>query len=187
MKVQLLRLAEAFNEGKGITRETAYQDYAVQNLTGRITELRALGFEFEKRRVSYFHPGLNHHIKVPVWKLRQTYKVGDRARVKVDQGVYISFQGRIGEVTDLDLGQGKVTLFIDNVGYRQLRWDGLDKVPVLAPGTPVKIMAGPLVVSEYHPGVDSYTLLSPDPKRTIVASAALVEVLRQDSAPCVSC
>jgi hypothetical protein len=187
MKVQLLRLAEAFNNGESLSRESAYRDYGVQNLTGRITELRALGFEFEKNRVPCFHPGLHRSIKVPTWKFKQTFKIGDRVRVKVDQGFYISFQGRIGEVTDLDLARGKVTLFIDNVGYRQLCWDGLDKVPVLAPGTPVKIMQCPLVVSEYHPGVDSYTLLSPDPKRTIVASAALVEVLRQDSATCVSC
>jgi hypothetical protein len=177
MKVQLLRLAEAFNEGKGITRESAYQDYAVQNLTGRITELRGLGFDFEKRRVPYFHPGLNRLIKVPVWKFRQTFKIGERARVKADHGFYISLQGKVGQVTDLNLAQGRVTLFIDNVGYRQLCWNDLEKVPVLAPGTPVGILPGPLVVSEYHSGVDSYTLLSPDPKHTIMASAALVRTL----------
>ena len=61
--------------------------------------------------------------------------------------------------------------------FRRMWLKDLKPVPVLAPGTRVTVDTSTLVVGRYVPEGDTYLLYSPDPDKTVAASAALVREL----------
>jgi hypothetical protein len=172
MKPQNLGLIEYLNqEDHFITREKALLGFGIQNLTAALADLRRLGYAFKKRQVGYCLP---QGRKATLWTLQECFQPGDLIQVTRDLSAYFSLKGRYGKVEEVRLEEAEVTVSLKDLGFRRLPWKGLKRIGHLLPGTPVNLAASPLVVGEYHPEVNSYTLLSPDPALTLVASAALV-------------
>lgn len=175
MKPQSLALAEYLNQGKTITRDSAWELFGIQNLTARLSELASQGFAIIKE--THKHCGLinGRDVSITHWKFRYTINMGDSVQITKDVGTMVTLNGRIGVVNEVHLRRAVAVLFIPGVGYRNLRFSMLRRVSCLATGTKVAIKALPLVIVDYHPAVNSYTLTSPNPDHTIIAHASLVE------------
>lgn len=175
MKPQSLALAEYLNQGKTITRDSAWELFGIQNLTARLSELASQGFAIIKETNK--HCGLinGRDVSISHWKFRDIFNTGDSVQVIKDIGTMVALNGRIGAVNEVNLNRALAVVFIPGVGYRNLSFSMLRRVSCLATGTKVAIKALPLVIVDYHPAVNSYTLASPDPEHTIVAHASLVE------------
>ena len=175
MKPQSLALAEYLNQGKTITRDGAWELFGIQNLTARLSELVSQGFAIIKE--THKRCGLinGRDVSITHWKFRDTISPGDCVQIIKDTSTFVALKNRLGTIGTIDLGRAQACVFIPNVGYRNLRFSALVKNPFLAVGTKVTIKDLPLVVGDYHIGVNSYTLVSPNPEHTIVAHASLVE------------
>lgn len=178
MKPQALALVKHLNTGGEVTRHTAWSDFDIQNLTARLSELTALGFDIVKTPFKAL-PGvrmrdhMGRKIRVTSWKFRHAINPGDLVKVVDDIGTYISLRGRLGRVDKIDLPHALATVWIDDVGFRSLRFKSLRRV-ALNPGDEVSIHYPPLVVGEYYPQANSYLLLTPKADVTIVAHSSLV-------------
>lgn len=175
MKPQSLALVEYLNQGGEVTRDSAWSDFGIQNLTARLSELTAAGYDIIKSSYKQRHGPHSVRVKVTVWKFRHTITPGAHVEVVQDIGSLIPLRGRQGVVEKVDLHKALATIHIDGAGYRSLRFNALKRLPYLAPGTRVSIKPAPYVVLEYHPGVKSYTLTSGNPEHTIVVHENLVE------------
>ena len=182
MKPQTLALITHLNSGGKVTRENAWENFRIQNITARLSELTALGYTIIKTPRKAFMD--NRKITITTWSLRDPLNKGDMVRVRGDQGTLVSLKGRTGTVSYVDLKQAMASVHIPGVGYRFLKRNTLTRVTHHAPGTAATIKHVPLIVAAYHPEVDSYTLASADPKHTIVASAALVGTVYHATTQC---
>ena len=174
MKPQSLKLLEHLNNGGEVTRQSGFLEFGIQNLTARISELRGLGYKFTKTRIRLRSPLGLRRIWATAWRLAECLRVGDRVLVIKDSGTLISLKGRIGVIHRLELEDAQVVIFIPGVGFRQMPFTSLQRLQTQPTGAPVTLVETSLVVGEYHPEVDSYTLLTSDPAHTLVASAPLV-------------
>ena len=174
MKSQTLRLIEHLNQGGFVTRESAWEDFHIQNLTARISELMAQGYRIIKTPHKTALPD-GRKTTITYWSLRSCYRKGDFVEVVGDYGQFLSLKGRIGVVEDVHLKIASATIHIQGVGYRNLKFRSLKKLEHIAPSTSVSIKPVPLVVLAYHPDVNSYSLATANSDNTIIASAALVE------------
>lgn len=172
MKPQTLSLIEHLNSGGSVTRESAWQDFRIQNITARISELSALGYCIVKTLRKALMDG--RKIRLTTWKLREAINKGDHVKILVDNGTLVPLKGRTGTVDKVFFRSASATVFIPNVGHRLVKLCDVKRIHHLLPGTRAAIRPVPYVVTEYHPNVDSYTLTSANPEHTIVASAALV-------------
>ena len=172
MKPQALALLTHLNSGGTVTRETAWDDFRIQNLTARLSELTAAGYSIVKTPRKALMDGRT--ITITTWKLALTFNVGDTVIVTKETASLLSLKGRVGTIERLTLNYGSAMVFLHGIGFRTVSFKCLARVKHLMPGTCVSIEPAPYVVGKYHHDADSYTILSANPKHTIVASAALV-------------
>ena len=174
MKPQTLALVKHLNAGGSVTRESAWPEFKIQNLTARLSELTALGFEIVKQTRKAVID--SRKVRITTWKLRECFDKGMHVQVAKETASIVLMKGRIGVIERIDLERAQATVYFDCVGYRSLKFNALRRLPHFNPGTRVQIKPAPYVVLEYHPAIKSYTLTSPNPEHTIVAAANLVEV-----------
>ncbi len=178
MKPQAHALIEHLMSGGTVTRESAWQDFRIQNITARISELTALGYDIVKTPCKAIMDG--REIRLSSWKLRESSRLATGCYVKIikDSGTFVSLLGKTGVVQSLDLLEAKACVFIEGIGYRALTFSHLERLASFPVGARVGIKAEPYIVLEYHPSVESYTLASASPDQTIVAHKNLVEAVR---------
>lgn len=172
MKPQALSLIRHLNSGGEVTRDSAWADFNIQNLTARISELTARGYDIIKNVIKA--KGDGRIVRLTTWKFRHTINVGDYVQVTADVGTYVSLRGRIGKVDKISLEHGIATVFIDGVGFRSLRFNALKRISILPTGTAVSLRETKLIIGGYNKESDSYMLLTPADKASIVAHSSLV-------------
>lgn len=173
MKPQLLVLAKHLNQGKTITRESAWTELGIQNLTARLSELKPLGFPIVKTPPKVLHDR-GRKIKIQAWKLRDALTIGDYVRVVSDPGVYVPLRNKVGRVDAvwLDLGEVRVH-FADDTAPRVLKFNEVRRLAFRS-GDPVRILETPMIVDKYSPEADAYMLLTPKQGQTLIASSSLI-------------
>ena len=172
MKSQTLALAEYFNAGNEVDRESAWLEFGIQNLTARLSELTNMGFAIVKDIMKIHLNGRT--IRVATWKFRDSLEVGDTVQVAEDVGTQVSLKGRLGRVDRVDLHNAQACVYLPDVGFRNLKFYALKRMHMLSPGTRVSLAPGPYVILDYHPETDSYSIQSPSVDHTLVAHAALL-------------
>lgn len=176
MKPQLLSLVKHLNQGKTITRETAWSEFNIQNLTARLSELKILGFPIVKTPPKVLHDQ-GRKIKIQAWKLRDALRVGDYVRVVSDPGVYIPLRGKVGQIDKIWLDLAQVLVFFsDGTSHRALKFNEVQRLAFRS-GDPVSLQPTPLVIGQYHPEADVYMLLTPKEGQTLIAAASLIRPL----------
>lgn len=172
MKPQAMKLIKHLLDGGSVSRDSAWNTFGIANLTARLTEMKRMGYQFIKEtqtaQTTY------GKVKFTSWKFPQALKQGATVEITKDIGTMFTLKGRIGKVQRIHLENAQATIFITGIGYRRLSIHSMKEATVMSPGTPVVIVKGPLIVQAYHRELDSYTLVSPNPNHTIVASASLV-------------
>ena len=177
MKPQSKKLIDHFTAGGSVTRDSAFHDFGIQNLTARLSELSGKGFDIVKFTEEVIGQNARKKIKVSHWKFRHIFNAGDSVQVVKDTGIYISLRGKIGIVRSMDRYGANVMIDFPGIGMRRVSNKHLTRINRLTAGTPVELVGVPLVVGGYVPEGDSYLLFTPNPNLTIAASAPLVRGL----------
>lgn len=173
MKSQLLVLAEHLNRGNEVTRDSAWERLGIQNLTARLSELTAMGFDIVKTVHKTTGPR-GRKVRVMSWSFRHTFNPGDIAEVARDIGTYIPLRGKVGKVAEVFLSHAQATVFIEGVGYRRLAFRALKRI-THKPGAAVRIDPNvPLVIGDHYHSCNSYLLHTPEAGVTLVAHASLI-------------
>ena len=128
-------------EGGEVTRNSAYHDFGIQNLTVRLSELTGLGFDIIHSKISA-KTKAGKTIKIITWKLRHVFQPGDYVKVINDTGSFLSLHGKTGKVLRVSQEEAALVLEFPGLGIRRVAYDRLAQVEYLPSGTKVRLDTG---------------------------------------------
>ena len=168
-KTQLENLFTHLHCGGAISHIEAYNQFGIQNLTARISDLRGLGWKFEKSRTRAFVDG--RAIPVTKWRLTHTLTPGSFVKIIGDvadkigyvTAVHVFGNNNIGSLIDVCVG-GEHPYRVPLSKIRPFKSHNMHAT--------VRLTTEPFVVEKY---TDGHYVLSPvEGEGRLIASENLV-------------